>query len=386
MFKRTNVLNIRPFPVTGFPNATYGNLRLGFLSPHNALDRRAFSGTAYFAARALEAVPGVTLRRLGDHQPPGLLARTLGRPTARTQLEDCNFRGLDAVVGLVATNLLDGMAKKHPDLPFLHVTDATPAFLRDVYGWSVPAEADVLERRVAAQATACLYSSQAMADRASADLGGALLETHVQPFGVNFDNLPKILPVKPPQHSLNLLFIGLDWVRKGGDVAVATLDQLRASGQAATLTVIGRCPEKLKKHPAIKSLGFLNKNRPGDALRLSRTLREAHLLLLPSRADCTPMVIAEAMAHGTPVIATDTGGIAGMIGQTGRVLPLHSPPALWAETVRNVMADRTGYDMLSDAAFERARAHLSWQSWAIGVVRTTQRALQHHTPRIAKRA
>lgn len=98
------------------------------------------------------------------------------------------------------------------------------------------------------------------------------------------------------------------------------------------------------------------------------------------------MVVAEAMAHGTPVVATDTGGIAGMIAGTGRILPPESHPALWAETVHEMTADRTAYDMLSDAAFDRATGSLSWRSWAEGVARTARWAVEEHVDRVELRA
>lgn len=340
-------------------------LELGFLSPHNPFDRRSFSGTVYFASRALAAQPDVKLRILGRHHPPGLLDR-LRRQKSETRFEDCAFDGLDAVVGMVASPLLDRLAAARPDLPFLHVTDATPKFLREAYGWSVPAEADEVETRVARQAALCVFSSGVMADRAAQDLGTPDLRAAVQPFGVNMDVLPVTKPVKPPQSPLNLAYVGIDWERKGGDIAVAALDQLLARGVDARLTIVGRCPEHCRNHPAIRVMGFLNKNRRRDAALMGALYSQAHLLLVPSRADCTPMVIAEAMAHGTPVLACDVGGIPTQIGGTGagQLMPLFAEPGLWADRIQDMTGDADRYRRLSDMAFEQATTRLNWQVWA----------------------
>ena len=356
-------------------------LTLGLLSPHNPHDRTAFSGTAWFAARALERQANIRLRILGPHRPPGRLDRLLRRRPPEVDPGQLDLGGVDAVLGLVASPLLDRLGQMHHDLPLFHVTDATPAFLRETYGWAIPSEADALETRVVARAAVTVYSSDAMARRAPDDLGLPGLHPAAIPFGVNLDNWPETCPVKPPVQNPRLLFVGLDWVRKGGDVALAALDRLNAAGHGAELTVVGRCPERHRNHPAVVATGYLNKTRARDRDRLSALYRDAHLLLLPSRGDCAPMVVAEAMAHGTPVLATDTGGIADQIGRggAGRVLPPMAPPADWAAAILDLLGDRDGYGLASDTAFERSRAQFSWDRWAASLGDLIRRELAGET-------
>ena len=338
-------------------------LQLGYLSAHNPFDRRAFSGTSFFAAQALENRPDVQLRVLGNHRAPRLFDRI--RAPAPLDVDHIQIDGLDAVIGLAATPLLNQLIDRHPELPVIHVTDATPAFLRDVYGWSVPAQADEAETCLARRAAKVVYSSQAIAARAAVDLSIQNLQPAAIPFGVNFEHLLSDCAPKPSLARLNLLFVGLDWERKGGDVAVAALDELWAQGHDVQLTVVGRCPERHKNHPAIVYAGFLDKNRPKDAAKLSALYAQTHLLLLPSRADCTPMVVAEAMAHGTPVIATDVGGVREQIGGAGagRILPAFASPQDWAEMILQC-AEVENYAFLAEASFDRAQNALSWSSWA----------------------
>lgn len=345
-------------------------LTLGFLSPHNPHDRRAFSGTSFFAARALSRLPGVTVKILGPHRPPGLMDRIARRPSPKLTTGDFDLSGVDAVLGMVATPLLNITLDRHPDLPVLHVTDATPTFLREAYGWALPDGAEAAERNVAARASAVIYSSQEMAARAPRDLGLPGLQPLAFPLGVNFEHLPETCPAPQPMRRVNLLFVGLDWARKGGDIAVEALNRLLEQGIDARLTVVGRCPERHWAHPRITYAGFLSKNRARDAAMLSRLYREAHLLLLPSRSDCTPMVVAEAMAHGTPVVASDTGGIATLMGGggTGRLLPQYASPGEWAATIRDLTGDPETYRFMADACFDRGRARLSWDAWAENVI------------------
>lgn len=340
-------------------------LSIGFLTPHNARDRRAFSGSAFFAAEALDTHPQVRLRLLGPARTPGRFDRILRRKPPHISVDQMDLTDLDLVVGMVATPQLEQLSRQS-DLPFIHVTDATPTFLREAYGWAVPQEADRLETLVAAKAAATVYSSDIMASRAPNDLKLPRLTADVVPFGVNFDNLPAACPGKPPLSTLKLLFVGLDWTRKGGDIAVAALDQLLADGIDAELTIVGRCPERHIDHPAITYAGFLDKNRPRDQAKLTRLYTDAHLLLLPSRGDCTPIVVAEAMAHGTPVLATDVGGIPAQLGGdgAGRILPLYSEARVWADAIKDITATAERYRWMSDASFDRASRHFSWGTWA----------------------
>lgn len=357
------------------------SLTLGFLTPHNVHDSCAFSGTAHHSMHALARAGGVELRLLGNHRPPGLgnrLTRRLGRKTGGSVPPGpTDLTGLDVVVGLVATGLLDRLP---PGMPFLHVTDATPGFLRHAYGWNIPEEADADEARVARRSIAPVYSSRWMADRAKRELG--LDRAHALPFGINL--APATPMAKPPLRPIELLFVGADWTRKGGEIALAAFHHLQDQGVPAHLTCVGRIPEHVRRVPGVTVTGFLDKTRPRHARRLCDLYARAHLLVLPTRGDCTPMVIAEAMAHGTPVLATDTGGIAEMIGRggAGRTLPLTASPETWARSIAEMTADAGAYGWMSDAASDRA-ARYSWDVWAEGIARLAREGLVRARARAA---
>lgn len=366
-------------------------LRLGVMSPHNPYDRRAFSGTVHHAVNALAARSDVELTILGPHRPLGRIDRLLRRQSPRFDPnmlagDGRDFEGLDAVLGLVASPLLD-RARRLTDLPLLHVTDATPGFLRTLYGRAVPDANIRREARVLAHCKT-VYSSRVMANQAVAEFGPPAADAQALSFGVNFDTLPSGLPAKAPLNRVELLFVGGNWQRKGGALMLAAFDRLRARGQAAHLTLVGAVPSdvarRLKRRSDVTLTGFLDKNRPRHLAKLQRLFARAHLFVLPTRADCTPMVVAEALAHGTPVLASDVGGIPEMIGSgAGRILPLSATASTWARTIAEMTADQMVYDMMADAATERTATHLNWDHWAAGIVRT---AVETALPRMARAA
>lgn len=53
---------------------------------------------------------------------------------------------------------------------------------------------------------------------------------------------------------------------------------------------------------------------PGSRLATLRAIASAHLLVLPSRSEGGPGVLAEALMASTPILATRTDGAVGMLG------------------------------------------------------------------------
>jgi glycosyltransferase involved in cell wall biosynthesis len=101
----------------------------------------------------------------------------------------------------------------------------------------------------------------------------------------------------------------------------------------------------------------------GDAL--DRAFDAADLFVLPTRYEGYGMAIAEALGRGLPVISTDTGGIADLVGDTaGFVIGADDPSAL-AGVIRLFMTDRMVRTRMRQGA-ERSRARLrSWEAAAV---------------------
>jgi glycosyltransferase involved in cell wall biosynthesis len=99
---------------------------------------------------------------------------------------------------------------------------------------------------------------------------------------------------------------------------------------------------------------------------LSRTalpplLRSADLLVNVSDYDPVGMTVLEAMACGTPVVATGTGGGVDAVvdGVTGILVPPRRP-ALLAQRIRRLMEHPMQLAAFGVAAADRARSRYSW--------------------------
>ncbi len=134
---------------------------------------------------------------------------------------------------------------------------------------------------------------------------------------------------------LHLLFVGGDFARKGGDVLLAAFQQLCPSLNAV-LHLVTNAPEAEEDQPNI----CVYRNVGPNSEKLLQLFRQADLFVFPTRADCLPLAIMEAMASGLPIITTRVGALPEAIveGETGLVVPPDDPIAL-AGAITKLAAD-----------------------------------------------
>jgi len=227
-----------------------------------------------------------------------------------------------------------------------------------------------IEGRVLRRCRRVWLSSEWAAAEARADFPGAASHIGVQGFGANLANPPAAGAVEESLAARNLaepvmLFLVNEWERKGGDTAVNTVKRLRERGTAAKLAVVGLKdkPASVPDVPWIEWIGPLRKDQPDESARLQKLLAESAFLLLPSVADCTPIVCHEAAAYGLPVLATNVGGIASTVtaGETAMLWSndkfADDAPAWMAA----ILADRPRYEKMSRAARRRFETVGNWK-------------------------
>jgi glycosyltransferase involved in cell wall biosynthesis len=119
---------------------------------------------------------------------------------------------------------------------------------------------------------------------------------------------------------LRVLFVGGDFERKGGGDLVEALAGLDADVQLQVVT--GAPVPGLSGRPGVRVHAGL---RPQSEALVS-LYRQADVFALPSRGDCFPQAVAEAMACGMPVVATNVGAMADMVrdGVNGYLVPPRS--------------------------------------------------------------
>ena len=115
-------------------------------------------------------------------------------------------------------------------------------------------------------------------------------------------------------HSQNILFVGIDWERKGGPVLLQAFQQVRQKLPQARLTIIGASPKLDIENCEV--VGLLPMEQ------VARYFEEATLFCLPTRLEPFGIVFIEAMSHQLPIVATKVGAIPDFVldGENGYLI------------------------------------------------------------------
>jgi len=189
------------------------------------------------------------------------------------------------------------------------------------------------------------------------------------------DEAKEFIGVPPCENTL--LFVGRIEPLKGLDVLLDALYIMRDAGVfediPMCLSVIGGDPQgsdeelsaemqrlqQLRVEHGLEDLVTLLGKRSQDSLPYYYSA--AMLVVVPSHYESFGMVALEAMACGTPVVASDVGGLAYLVkhGKTGFTVPAGDPNAL-AEYLTNLVQDKELQFKLGQQAAEYAKKY-AWE-------------------------
>ncbi|TDX01915.1 glycosyltransferase family 4 protein [Dinghuibacter silviterrae] len=350
-------------------------------------DKRTWSGSTYYIARALQQHVG-EVDLLGPLKVPFWMDRLfraiakLVRVTFGTEY----FAQFSIPLSLYyagalrrrmrgnhydlicapASNVELAYVKTH--LPVVLIADTTFQLITHYYAKDFKKmsrlsrwEGNLLEKRSLKRSRLSVFSSEWAADSAIKDYKVDARKVAIIPPGANMDHRPEadIIHRKFANPRLTVLFLASEWSGKGGDLALQTLTLLReVHGEDARLIVCGCEPPPGIEHPDMEVIPLQAKN--------SELLSTVHFLIQPTRADASLIIACEANAYGVPAITTETGGIPDVVqdGVNGYCLPYHADGRLYALLISELFKDQERYEQLVQTSRMRFEEKLNWDSWA----------------------
>jgi glycosyltransferase involved in cell wall biosynthesis len=225
-------------------------------------------------------------------------------------------------------------------VPTVVSLDATPvnfdtmaeAYRHNRQGGPIERFKFAVNRRALLGARAIVTWSPWAAESVVTDYGVPAHRVHAVYPGVDLRNFrPNEGPRKPGP--VRILFVGGDFERKGGPDLITAASALGDAVEvdivtgASHITVPPTLPVRI--HSGVGA----------NSSTMTELYRDADIFVLPTRGDCTPLAIAEALASGLPVVASTVGSIPDMIvhNKNGLLVPPDDPGRL-AEALATLVA------------------------------------------------
>lgn len=330
-----------------------------------------------------------TLRVLLGGKPPRFplfLTAPAQKEFARRTLQAIEELAPDAVL-TISSHPVVRMGR--PPVPTFMVSDAPWLAWKETYREfdSMPLLGPRFARLEAAAAklyTGLIFSSDWAVTEAARLYGVPREKLHSIPLGaiwtpdVSSSELDSIIDARPSDR-LDLLFVGKDWERKGGPLALSIARLLRAGGvPRVTLHIVGCTPEIAPEDRQLVQLhGFLNVRVPKESEMLKGLFLRSHFLVVPTRAECFGVVFAEAQAFGLPPVSRAVQALPSLVADdvAGILEPAAAPASAYCARLLDLIHDRPRYRAMARAARAHFEAKLTWERFASRVVTAIEQTL-----------
>jgi starch synthase len=192
---------------------------------------------------------------------------------------------------------------------------------------------------------------------------------HVVPYGI-----------PPPEHTparsatddtFRVLYVGQLSPRKGVRYLLEAFTRLRHPKKELVIVGPRSTPSGLEGAAIPDGTRFAGVLKGAE---LARAYREADVFVLPTLEEGLALVLGEALAHGTPVIATVNSGGSDLFtdGVEGFLVPIRDPEAL-AQKMQLLADDPARRERMSQAALARLQTLGGWDRTECLLVETLER-------------
>lgn len=269
------------------------------------------------------------------------------------------------------------------DIPLIAFSDLTynlcTTYLKKTASHALKERAMQMEYDFLQLADAIIYPSSFAKNAALADYQIKENKIHILDFGANIPRPDKVQNYEFNSNVCKLLFVGKNWINKGGNKALETYSLLKSQGFSCKLTIIGCEPLYKIEDTDVKVIPWLDKSNANDLLRYDRIMRESHFMILPTEFDAYGIVFCEASAYGIPSLAPNVGGVSQPIrdGLNGFIFSPYATAQEYADKIRTVFQNKELYKILRQTSRREYETRLNWDIWAQSMTKIMRKAIHN---------
>lgn len=361
-------------------------MKIAYIPQNNPYDKNSWSGTDYYTRKSLENQGNIVYCIFSFRpQEPWywkyikflykifhkdiVFKRTINASKQWASFISDNLEDdTDAIFSLGTLQV----AYLKTKIPIFIYVDGIFEQLRKEYGWSrlskrAIREANIIEQDAIDNCRCIISCAVKTKEAIEKDYKIEKSKLKMVPLGANWDEAPSHDEVvkninNRSKTKCKLLFVGVEWERKGADIVIEAAGILNDRGFPVEVCMCGLrvIPYSLPSY--VVNYGFLNKENEREALMLNKLFSESHFLFVPSRAEAYGLVFCEASAYGLPSISHRVGGLTTTIidGVNGQLFEKGTHPLIFADYIMTTFNDKMKYKTLCLSSLKRYESDLNW--------------------------
>lgn len=155
----------------------------------------------------------------------------------------------------------------------------------------------------------------------------------------------------------NILFVGIDWLRKGGPDLIEAFGAVLKIHPDATLTIVGASPDIAQRN--VKVVGRV------PIHEMKSYYEQASIFCLPTTLEPSATAFIEAQSYRLPLVVTNIGAAPDFTvnEENGYLVEIHRPDQI-ANALLRLLDDPRLCERMGNAGFQRTVEKYNWDSVA----------------------
>jgi len=169
-------------------------------------------------------------------------------------------------------------------------------------------------------------------------------------------NVPSRTAPNPAKYARkNILFVGIDWLRKGGPDLIEAFGIVRRKYPDAMLTIVGSTPNITTKN--VKIVGRVPINE------MEKYYEQASIFCLPTTLEPSAVVFIEAQSYHLPLVVTNIGAAPDFTvnGENGYLVEVNHPDQI-ANALIRLLDDPKLCEQMGNNGYQRTVERYNWDS------------------------